>query len=92
MSLSLDEAKAQLRVLHSEQDAYITLLIGAAQSSIQRYTGEGFDAEADDLKAAQLLLIEHLFYPDADIDLDPATDLPRAVVALAGPYRTPTLA
>ena len=46
----------------------------------------------DDLKAAQLLYIEYLFYPPDKIDMDEVTGWPLSVAALARPYRLPTLA
>ena len=92
MSVTLAEAKAQLRVRHDEQDDYITLLISAARAAIERYTGDNFDEALDDLKAAQLLYIEYLFYPPDKIDMDELTGWPLSVAALARPYRLPTLA
>ena len=92
MSVTLAEAKAQLRVRHDEQNDYISLLINAARSAIERYTGENFDEGLDDLKAAQLLYIEYLFYPPEKFEMDEATGWPLSVSALARPYRLPTLA
>ena len=90
--ITLEQAKDQLRVLHSDQDDFISDLIARALATIMRLTGDGFDEYAEDLDAAQLLLVEWWFYPDSDVELDEVYNLPRAVVALAVPYRTPTVA
>ncbi len=91
MSISLTEAKAQLRIRHSEQDDYITLLASAATAAIARFIDPDLETFPDDLKAAELLLLEHLFYPADSIDTDEVTGWPLCVAALAWPYRLPTV-
>ena len=90
--ITLEQAKAQLRVLSSDQDDFITDLMNRALATLQRLTGENYDPYSEDLDAAQVLLVEWWFYPDNDVELDEVYNLPRAVVALAVPYRDPTIA
>lgn len=91
MTVSLDQAKAQLRVRHTDQNGYITDLIARAQTWIDRFVGEELDPQPADLDHASLILIEWWFYPDNKVELDETYNVPRAVVALALPFRTPTL-
>lgn len=52
----------------------------------------GFATTPADIDAAMLLLIEHWYEPDDKVLLDEVVGVPVAVVSLAGPFRTPTLA
>lgn len=92
MSVTLALAKAHLRVLHDDDDVLIASHINSAQAQITKFIGDEIDPYADELTAAQLLLIEWLFDPSQKVDLDDIHQMPRAVVALASPYRTPTVA
>ena len=91
MSVTLAEAKAHLRVRNDDQDTHIALLVSSADAALQRYAGDNHDPAADDLKAAQLLLVEHMFYPPENVAIDEVTGWPVAVAALASPFRTPTV-
>lgn len=51
----------------------------------------GFASTPADLDAAMLLLIQHWYEPDDKTPMDEIHDVPIAVVATAGPFRTPTL-
>jgi len=92
MSVTLEQAKAHLRILNDHENDRIAGLVLQSQAMLMRLTGAGYDEEAEDLNAAQLLVIEWLFRPDERLVLDDIYKLPRAVVALAVPFRTPTLA
>lgn len=166
MTVTLAQAKDQLRVRHNDQNEYITSLIARAKAWVERYTAtlvaagavvENFtefgdyitlgrgplvsltsiayvDAAGDDetvddarpldgkiypplagwpsyaeytpivvtyeagytttpeeLDQAMLVLIEWWFCPDDKIEIDPIEQVPLAVVALARPFRLPTL-
>lgn len=90
--ITLELAKEHLRVRHDDQDTLITSHIMSADQTLRRFLGDNADAYADELVAAELLLVEWLFRPEDKVELDPVHQMPRAVVALAGPYRTPTVA
>ena len=92
MSVTLTEAKGHLRIRSADHDAHITLLVASSDAALRRYTGDQYDPDAPDLKAAQLLLIEQMFYPSSGLDLDDVTGWPVAAAALAQPYRAPTIA
>jgi hypothetical protein len=92
MSVSLTEVKQSLHILHSDDDAQLTDLIDQSLSALLRFVGEGYDVYADELNAAQIIWIRWRYYTDEAVDLDPIHNLPRPFVALAGPYRTPTVA
>lgn len=92
MSVSLTEVKQSLHILHNDDDAQLTDLIDQSLSALLRFVGEGYDVYADELSAAQIIWIRWRYYSDEDVELDPIHNLPRAFVALAGPYRTPTVA
>lgn len=91
-ALTLDLVKTHLRIRHSDQDALLQSHITSADSQMRRFLGDDYDVYADELVAAQLLMVEWLYRPDDKVELDPVHQMPRAVVALAGPYRTPTVA
>lgn len=91
MSVTLDQAKAHLRILNTLQDTEIGSLVLQSKAMLQRLLEDAYSETAEDLNAAQLLIIEWLFRPDDNIPLDDIYHLPRAVVALAVPYRALTL-
>lgn len=91
-ALTLDLVKAHLRIRHSDQDALLQSHITSADGQLRRFLGDGYDVYADELVAARLLMVEWLYRPDDKVELDPIHQMPRAVVALAGPYRAPTVA
>lgn len=92
MSVTLEQAKEHLRIRHDDQDVLISDQIMRSQSALIRLTGSGYVEDEPDLDAAQLLMIEWMFRPEDKVEIDPVYHLPRAVVALACPFRTPTLA
>ena len=91
MTITLEEAKAHLRIRHADHDAHIGLLVSSADAALQRYAGDNHDPDAFDLKAAQMLLVEQMYYPAGDIEIDEQTGWPVAAAALARPYRLPTV-
>lgn len=92
MSVSLSDVKKHLHVLHNDDDDQLNDLIVQSLSALLRFVGEGYDVYADELSAAQIIWIRWRYYSDEDVELDPIHNLPRAFVALASPYRTPTVA
>jgi uncharacterized phiE125 gp8 family phage protein len=52
----------------------------------------GFATTPADIDAAMLILIQHWYEPDDKTPMDETYKVPVAVVALAGPFRVPTLA
>jgi hypothetical protein len=93
MTVTLDQAKQQLHVLHEDDDAQLTSLIIWSTAEIVRFTGADYDAEAPELNLAQIILIRWRYYPDEEVELDDIYHLPRAFVAVvSGSFRTPTLA
>lgn len=92
MSVSLEQAKEHLRVTTNDEDALIGIYVSAADAWLRRYCGTGYVEDAPELVAAQLLIIGHL---DANRELSAPKEVfevPFAVTALAGPFRTPTIA
>lgn len=88
-AVALAEAKAQVRVIHNEEDTYIEALIDAAEGHL---ASTGVDMEADPLPApvahAVLLLVAHYYENRMAVVGDkPATVLPLGVNALVAPFR-----
>lgn len=61
MVLTLDEAKAYLRVDGSEEDMLITSLVGAAEQYIKNATSKSVDAKSELAKLAARILIAHWY-------------------------------
>lgn len=91
MSVDLALAKHHLRIRSDDQDVLIASHIASAASQLERFIGDSLDPYAEELTAAQLLLVEWLFDPPEKVELDEIHQMPRAVVALASPFRTPTV-
>src|SRR3546814_16865982 len=90
MSVTLTDVKKHLHVLHNDDDDQLNDLIGQSLSALLRFVGAGYDVYADELNAAQISWIRWRYYSDEVVEMDPSHHLPRASVALAVPYRTPT--
>src|SRR3546814_18242354 len=91
MSVTLTDVKKHLHVLHNDDDDQLNDLIGQSLSALLRFVGEGYDVSADELNAAQIIWFRWRYSSDEDVELDPIPNLPRAFVALPGPYPPPTL-
>lgn len=106
MFITLQEAKAQLRVDTDADDSDIELKIHAASGAVRNYLKSSADlyfdeagvvipaAIPDEVKVATQIMLGHL-YKDRDEDSSGAFEhgfLPRPVTALLYPLRTPALA
>ncbi|QBX37226.1 phage gp6-like head-tail connector protein [Brevundimonas sp. S30B] len=93
MSLvSLEQAKANLRVTEANEDQFIRDLIEAAEAYIGRLTGRAFiDGEdhPSELRQAALLLIAMWFRNRLPVNTGnlSVTELPFGVNALLAPFR-----
>jgi len=66
MILTVDEAKAHLRLQHEEEDAYLASLILQAQAVAEDYCRVTFDEEAPQaVRLAILLMVSH-YYENRD--------------------------
>lgn len=90
--ITLEQAKEHLRVRHEEHDSLLADHITRSAAMLARFAGAGYVADDPELEAAQLLVIEWLYRPEDEVRVDEVFNLPEAVVAIAGPFRTPTLA
>ena len=95
MLVTLDEAKAHLRIDGADSDGEITLLTEAASEVVLRYIKVPSEEEipadgADSVKAATLLVLGNLFRFGGD-ELNPETVLSLSVRAVLHSLRTPTL-
>lgn len=92
-SVTLGQVKQHLHIYHDDDDGQLADLISQAEKALARYVGEVTDGDhAGDLVAAQIVWIRWRYYTDEAVELDEIHNLPRPFVALAGPYRTPTIA
>lgn len=106
MFITLEEAKAQLRVDTDTDDIDIELKIHAASGAVRNYLKASADVYFDEggsvipeavpfeVKAATQIMLGYL-YKDRDEDPSGAFEqgfLPRPVTALLYPLRTPALA
>lgn len=102
MSVDLDQAKAQCRVMHSREDALITQYMNAARAHLERFTGrklavgevvDTFDrfGEALQLSVGPFVSLTSIGYVDADgqaQELSGASALDGLVYAPAGGWPT----
>lgn len=66
MVITLDEAKAHLRVQYEDEDVYITSLINQVQSAAEDYCRVTFDENAPQaVRLAVLLMVSH-YYENRD--------------------------
>jgi len=88
MVVTLEEAKAQLRVDTADDDALITLLIGAAADMVGNWLSRDLtDSEPDAIKAAVTMLVAH-WYINTEAAMDRSiTQLHLGVQEMLAPYR-----
>ena len=92
MTVTLEQAKTQLRITDDEQDMEILEHLNGARAAVQGYAGANYSADAEDIRRAELMLLDYWFAPDDKVPLDPMTGFPIAVASLLRRYRTPTVA
>lgn len=86
--LTLDEAKAAARVLHNDDDQLIGSLIEAAQTWIERATGQTFDPAPADIKQVARMLVAHWYdMPQAATD-EATSEVPMGVRMLIATRRS----
>lgn len=90
--ITVAQAKEHLHILHADDDAQLEDLCTWAFATAMKFCGEGWDEYAAELADAQVALIRWRYFTDVEVPIDPVSKLPEAFVALAGPYRTPTVA
>jgi len=91
VTITLERAKDHLRVAGTEEDGLIETYMIAADAWLRRYTATNYVEDEPSLLAAELLLIGHLYANREAVSADTMKEVPWAVEALAGPFRTPTL-
>lgn len=66
MVVTVEEAKAHLRIQHDDEDAYITSLIEQSQATAEDYCRVTFDEKAPQaVRLAVLLMVSH-YYENRD--------------------------
>lgn len=89
--LTLAQIKRHLHILHDDDDSQLSDLARQAGKEMLRYVGQyAMDSYASELLIAQIIWVRWRYYVDEQVEIDEITGYPRAFVALAGPYRTPT--
>lgn len=104
MLATLQEAKAILKISYGDQDAGISMALGAATNVVLDYlksTGEEFQDSAgetvpglvpDDVKYATIMYAGYLIDQQNNLKLDEPGGLPQTVQSLLQALRLPTLA
>ena len=97
--IKLEQVKKHLRIDHSDEDDYITLLEKAAVAHAEQYLNRKLFADAvpesesngvvisDDIRAAILLITGHLYENRSDTSEQRLYEVPLASKALLNPYR-----
>lgn len=85
--VTLEEAKAHLRVDHDAEDELIEAYIDAAAAAVRDYTGAEFaDPAPGPVRAAVLLMVGEL-YAHRERSTDRVIHLNQTYYALLNPYR-----
>ncbi len=87
MTLTLEQAKGHLRVIHGAEDALITGLIGAALDWLQGVGVAEEDLGRPAVLQAALLLIGHWYTNREAVGAADLRQVPLAVSALIAPFR-----
>ena len=98
MIISVDEAKAHLRVENDEEDAYISSLIKQAQAAAEDFTRVSFEGTDESgnaipipepVQLAALLFVSHYYENRDEPDRQLYTAMRTAFEQLLYPYRDP---
>ena len=88
MVVTVDEAKAHLRIDHDEEDAYIDGLIAKAQAVAEDYCRVSFSDEAPEpVRLAVLLMVSHYYENRDNPDKQVYVTMRIAFENLLYPYR-----
>ena len=88
MVVTVDEAKAHLRIDHDEEDAYIDGLIAKAQAVAEDYCRVSFSDQAPEpVRLAVLLMISHYYENRDNSDKQVYVTMRIAFENLLYPYR-----
>jgi uncharacterized phage protein (predicted DNA packaging) len=86
--VTLEEAKAHLRVDTADDDALITMLIGAATDTVENWLSRPLmDGEPDAIKVAIVQMVAHWYINTEAVSGETMTQLPLAYQELLAPYR-----
>lgn len=87
MALSLEDAKAHLRISFDTEDSYVQSLIDAAEDYVQA-TGASYDSPPQPaILHAVKLLVSHWYSNRDAAGTEPSTAIQFGVNALLSPYR-----
>lgn len=86
--LSLDDAKACLRVDHDEEDLLIQGYMDAAQAWIERVTGRTFESAPADIQQAARMLIAHWYDTRAGVSEKAMAAVPMGIRSLVANHRS----
>ena len=90
MIVSLEEAKAHLRVQHDEEDGLITSLIEQAQRAAEDFCRTSFETDPPGpVKLAVLLMAGYYYENRAAEESAGFGTMRRAFISLLYPYRVP---
>ena len=88
MVVTVDEAKAHLRIDHDEEDAYLDGLIAKAQAVAEDYCRVSFPDEAPEpVRLAVLLMVSHYYENRDNSDKQVYVTMRIAFENLLYPYR-----
>ena len=92
MILTVEEAKAHLRIQHEEEDAYLASLLLQAQAVAEDYCRVTFDETAPQaVRLAVLLMVSHYYENRDNPDKQVYVTMPMAFENLLYPHRNADL-